>query len=101
MQVYFTVMLTRCKVSRKSSPRFALWRIIQRMSGYSLLRATVLRGGTAEVGLADWLIQRLDQPTQNQVPGGIPLRGFARVQRWRVLFYLLHTQSPRGTFRRS
>ena len=41
---------------------------VQRIFVYNSLRATVLRGTAAEVGLTDWLMQKLDQPGQNQAP---------------------------------
>src|SRR5947207_3110175 len=58
------------------------------------LRAAVLRGNAAEVGLADWLMQKLDLPGQNQAPQEYPFAGLRGPEVARV-FYLLHTQSPR------
>jgi hypothetical protein len=67
---------------------------IQRIFIYNSLHATVLRGSAAEVGLADWLMQKLDQPGQNQAPQEYPFAGQRGPEVARV-FYLVHPQSPR------
>jgi len=60
---------------------------VQRIFVYNSLRATVLRGTLAEIGLADWLMQKLDQPGQNQAPAEYPFAGLRGPEVARV-FYL-------------
>jgi hypothetical protein len=67
---------------------------VQRIFVYNSLHAIVLRDGMAEVGLADWLIQKLDLPGQTAAPPEYPYTGFHGPEVARV-FYLAHSQTPR------
>jgi hypothetical protein len=67
---------------------------VQRIFTYNSLHAVVLRGGAAELGLADWLMQKLDQPGQNPAPETYPFAGLRGPEVARV-FYLVHSRSPR------
>ena len=67
---------------------------LQRVFVYNSLHAAILRGGAPEIGLADWLMLKLDQPGQNQAPPEYPFAGLRGPEVARV-FYLQHAQSPR------
>jgi hypothetical protein len=65
---------------------------IQRMFVYNSLRAAVLRASTAEMGLADWLMQKLDRPGQTSAPPEYAYAGMRGPEVARV-FYLTHPQN--------
>jgi hypothetical protein len=67
---------------------------VQRMFIYNRLRAAVLRDNVARIGLADWLMQKLDQPGQTAAPQEYTVAGPRGPEVARV-FYLVHPQGPR------
>jgi hypothetical protein len=67
---------------------------LQRLFINNALHAVVLRGGAAEVELADWLIQKLDLPGQNSAPPEYAYMGFHGPEVARV-FYLVNPPTPR------